>query len=119
MDEVNSVALARILAERLWDAPDPPSNGWQEVVNQAIRGVRKFLGKRPDSPTAVPAQWQTGARRQDSHAPRAHARTAQALLRFSGGGGKHLPFHKDDARRVSPVSARSHRLYSHSAGAPA
>jgi hypothetical protein len=48
MDEEDIVALARILVKRLSDSPDPHSNGWQEVVNQAIRGVRKFLGERPD-----------------------------------------------------------------------
>lgn len=58
MDEENIAALARILAERLWDAPDPPSNAWKGAVNKTIRSVRKFLGKRPDPPTAVPAPWQ-------------------------------------------------------------
>ena len=48
MDEEDIVALARILVKRLSDSPDPHSNGWQEVVNQAIRGVRKFLGERTD-----------------------------------------------------------------------
>ncbi|MGA3236031.1 MAG: hypothetical protein ABSG03_07010 [Bryobacteraceae bacterium] len=62
MDEEDIVALARMLVKRLSDSPDPHSNGWQEVVNQAIRGVRKFLGKRPDPPTAVPWQWLLVAR---------------------------------------------------------
>ena len=57
MDERDIAALGRILAERLWDAPDPHSNGWQEVVNRAIRGVRKLLGKKPDPPAALPAPW--------------------------------------------------------------
>jgi hypothetical protein len=58
MDEESIVALARILAERLRGAPGPPSDDWRQVVNQAIRGVRKFLSKSPDPPTAVPAPWQ-------------------------------------------------------------
>jgi hypothetical protein len=62
MDEEDIVALARMLAKRLSDSSDPHSNGWQEVVNQAIRGVRQFLGKRPDPPTAVPWQWLLVAR---------------------------------------------------------
>ena len=57
MDEEDIAALSRILAERLWDAPDPHSNSWKEVVNQAIRTVRKFLGKKPDPPAALPAPW--------------------------------------------------------------
>jgi hypothetical protein len=57
-------ALGRILSERLRDTPAPHSDGPREVVNQAIRGVRKFLGKRPDPPAVVPAprQWEFVAR---------------------------------------------------------
>jgi hypothetical protein len=62
MDEEDIVALARMLVKRLSDSSDPHSNDWQEVVNQAIRGVRKFLAKRPDPPTAVPWQWLLVAR---------------------------------------------------------
>jgi hypothetical protein len=62
MNEEDIVALARMLAKRLSDSSDPHSNGWQEVVNQAIRAVRQFLGKRPDPPTAVPWQWLLVAR---------------------------------------------------------
>jgi hypothetical protein len=62
MDEEDIVALARMLVKRLSDAPDPHSHGWQEVVSQAIRGVRKFLVKRSDPPIAVPWQWLLVAR---------------------------------------------------------
>jgi hypothetical protein len=50
--------LARILSERLRDAPAPPSNSLRKVVNRAIRGVRKLLWKMPDQPAVVPGPWQ-------------------------------------------------------------
>jgi hypothetical protein len=49
--------LARILSERLRDAPAQPSNGLRKAVDQAIRGVRKLLGKKPDPPAVVPLPW--------------------------------------------------------------
>jgi hypothetical protein len=51
-------ALGRVLSERLRDAPAPQSHGPREVVNRAIRGVRKLLGERPDAPAVAPAPWQ-------------------------------------------------------------
>jgi hypothetical protein len=62
MDEEDIVALAQMLVKRLSDSPDPHSNGWQEVVNRVIRGVRKVLGKRPGPLAAVPWQWLLVAR---------------------------------------------------------
>jgi hypothetical protein len=57
-------ALGRILSERLRDAPASHSNGLREVASQAICGVRKLLGKRPDQLAVVPApgQWEIVAR---------------------------------------------------------